>query len=356
MSIKRMIKKAFVAARIYAGKKAFFSSQANTFGLSRKEIRKANSLGFTAEEYIIYDLKHNDPGEYLSEYERELFRNAARDYRILLDNKIVFYSIIRNFAPVNRIFAYKVKGCYVALEEGFGEDGIPAKIRELGKLAYKEISAGGGTGFRLLEFADGAYSTNRKPATEEDILSLFRRDDYFVEEYCSQGSFERQLWPYSVNTIRIVTLAYHNDVRVAAAFQRIGIDRENCVDNVCAGSLYAAIDLKTGELSAARSRAPGNFIERDRTPKWFKKHPGTDAQIEGVRIPNWTALCDEIRELHRKLAFTEIEFIAWDVALLDDGFKIIEANTSCGMRILQTFGGARKGVIGKWMKEKGYVS
>ena len=356
MSVKGMLKNAFVAARAYAGKKAFFSRQANTFDLCRAEIKKANSLGFTAEEYIIYDLKHNEPAEYLSEYEREFFRNAVRDYRVLLDDKIVFYSIIRNFTQANRIFAYKMHGRFVALEEGFGEDAIPARIREFGKMAYKETGSGGGVGFRLLEFSDGAFSINRKPATEEDILFLLRKDGFFLEEFCCQGAFEQQLWPYSVNTIRIVSLDLHDDVRIAAAFQRIGIDRENCVDNVCAGSLYAAIDLNTGVLSAARSRAPGNFIESDRTPRWFPKHPGTGAQIEGIRIPNWTWLCDEIRDLHRKLAFTEIEFIAWDVALLDDGFKIIEANTSCGMRILQTFGGARKGVIGKWMKEKVYIS
>ena len=63
MSVKGMLKNAFVAARAYAGKKAFFSRQANTFDLCRAEIKKANSLGFTAEEYIIYDLKHNDPAE-----------------------------------------------------------------------------------------------------------------------------------------------------------------------------------------------------------------------------------------------------------------------------------------------------
>ena len=356
MSIRQMIRKAFIKAEVYAGKRNFFSKQSNSFGLSRAEVRKANSLGFTADEYIIYDLEHNNPEDYLSEYERDLFRKAARDYRILLDNKIVFYSIIRNFASANRIFAYKKNGCYVALEDGFGEDEILARIREAGKMVYKETSSGGGLGFRLLEFSDGEYRINRKQAKEEDIFSLLQKDNYLVEEYCSQGSFERQFWPYSVNTIRIVTLASHGNVQVVAAFQRIGLDREKCVDNACAGGLSAAIDLSSGALSAARSRAPGFFIENDGSPKWFQKHPGTGAQIEGVRIPGWTSLCSEIKELHQKLAFTAIEFIAWDIALLDDSFKIIEANTSCSMDLLQTFGGARKGVIGKWMKNKGFIS
>ena len=356
MSIKKMIKKAFVTARSFAGKKAFFSKQANTFGLSRKEIRKANSLGFTADEYIIYDLKHNDPKEYLSEYERYLFRDAVQEYRILLDNKIVFYSIIRNFAPANQILAYKKNGEYIALSEGFSEEEILAKICELGKMAYKETSSGGGVGFHLLEFSDGKYSINRKQAKEEDILSLLQKDDYLLEEYCSQGPFEQQLWPYSVNTIRIVTLVFHETVQIAAAFQRIGIEKEKCVDNACAGGLCSAIDLNTGVLSAAKSHAPAYFFAKDGGFKWFKKHPGTDAQIEGVQIPNWTSLCSEIKMLHQKLAFTGIEFIAWDIALLDNGFKIIEANTSCSMDLLQTFEGARNGVIGKWMKEKGFIS
>ena len=356
MFIKKIIKDPLVAFMSYRKKRLFFSKQKNNYGLSRKDIRKANSLGFTADEYIIYDLKHNDPTKYLSEYERYQFRDAVQNYRILLDNKIVFYSIIRNFAPVNQIFAYKINGGYTALAEGFSEDGIVARIRELGKLVYKDISLGGGTGFRLLEFSDGEYSINRKKSKEEDILSLFQRKNFLIEEFCNQGSFEQRFWPYSVNTVRIVTLIFHEAVQIVAAFQRIGLNREKCVDNACAGGLCATIDLTSGVLSAARSHAPEYFFARDGSPNCFKNHPGTNAQIEGVRIPGWTSLCSEIKELHQKLAFTGIEFIAWDIALLEYRFKIIEANTSCSMDLLQTFEGARNGVIGKWMKEKGYIS
>jgi hypothetical protein len=223
------------------------------------------------------------------------------------------------------------------------------------RLVYKETNSGGGEGFRLLEYAGGRYCINRIACKEEDILSLLSKSNYLIEEYCCQGAFEQRLWPYSVNTIRIITLLFHGDIQVAAALQRIGIDKEKCVDNACAGGLYSSINLETGELSAARSHSPENLLEHDGTPKWFSNHPGTQAQIEGALIPEWTTLCNDIVNLHKKLAFTEIEFIAWDIALLDDGYKIIEANTSCGMYFLQTFKGARNEMIGKWMKEKGYI-
>ena len=50
-----------------------------------------------------------------------------------------------------------------------------------------------------------------------------------------------------------------------------------------------------------------------------------------------------------------LRFIAWDIALTNNGIKIIEANASCGLMFVQSFSGQRNGKIGEWMKEWGYL-
>lgn len=354
--IKNIVKKTVKKYLEKQRKKNFFFKQKNTFGLSHSEIVKANKLGFTADEYVIYDLKHNNPSDYISEYERDVFRNYARDYRILLDNKIVFYCIIRNFADTNTIYSYKVNSNYVAFEKGFDKDCILEQLCKKGKIVYKQLNLGGGIGFRLLTYQDGRYSINRKETTISDINSLLNTDNYLLEEYCEQGQFENNFWPYSVNTIRIITLVKEGNVIITNAIQRIGIDKEKCVDNASEGGLYAVIDVETGRLNAARSHTKENYLNYNGEIINYPVHPITQAPIKNIVVPGWQELKVSIISLHKKILFTNILFIAWDIALLDSGYKIIEANTSVGLDLVQSDNeGVRNKSIGCWMKDNGYI-
>lgn len=337
-------------------RKNFFAQQKNTYNLPANLVKKSNSLGFTADEYVIYDLKHNSPKEYISEYERQQFRNFVRDYRILLDNKIVFYNIIRNFAEVNKIYAYKEKGKYYSFENGYERENVIRRLQSVKKIIYKKIDSGGGEGFKLIECADDKIFINRKTGTIKDIEMLLLEDNYLLEEYCVQNEFENELWPFSVNTIRLITIQnLKGDTSAVAAFQRMGIEQDKCVDNACAGGLYSSIDLMSGIMSEARSHAIGRTYDDANNKICYTEHPITKVKIEGRRIPNWRKLVDSIVSLHDELSFTSIPFVAWDIALTEDGYKIIEANTSCSVDFLQTFEGHRNKKIGTWMKERGYI-
>ena len=52
--------------------------------------------GFTVNEYIWYDLAHNDYREYISDYERIRSRDINSEYKIILDSKLLFDEIFRN--------------------------------------------------------------------------------------------------------------------------------------------------------------------------------------------------------------------------------------------------------------------
>ena len=49
-----------------------------------------------------------------------------------------------------------------------------------------------------------------------------------------------------------------------------------------------------------------------------------------------------------KLPF--MDFIAWDILVTEEGFCVIEANTSSGVNIIQLWGGQRQGELGEFFR------
>lgn len=346
---KNIIRKLLIARR----KSIFLNNQHNPHELSKAQLRRAKRLGFTPEEYAVYNLNVNDPSEYISEFERSVYRDMVKEQRVILDNKVVFYNIIRNFADVNTIWAYKKSGKYVMLEDGYEINSILARLRENGRIVYKKQTAGGGKGFKLLEYGQGQYYINRVTCDEKDIVDLLETDDYLLEAYCVQSTFEDELCPYSVNTLRIITLSKENECKAIYAIQRMGATQDSVVDNAYMGGLYARIDVLSGQMSSARSRGKGKLFDENGGIIEFDTHPVTGVMIKGRVIPDWDSIVKQVEVLHEKLRFTGLDLIAWDIALTEKGINVIEANTSCAMGLLQNYEGMRKKEVGQWMKERG---
>lgn len=52
-------------------------------------------------------------------------------------------------------------------------------------------------------------------------------------------------------------------------------------------------------------------------------HPDTGVRIEGI-VPNWELMKKGITDICRFMP--ELEYLGFDIAITDDGFKIIEIN------------------------------
>jgi hypothetical protein len=96
------------------------------------------------------------------------------------------------------------------------------------------------------------------------------------------------------------------------------------VDNFRAGGVAYPIDLETGVIFQ-----PGQNAEGER----FVRHPSSGELMVGFHIPKWK----ELQEFVRAVATfrPEVRFIAWDIAILDEGFELIEGNFSGGKVLLQ---------------------
>ena len=206
-------------------------------------------------------------------------------------------------------------------------------IADGGEYVVKPEGGGQGRAVALVRSEDGElsrqYGTARKPyriAECYDHLTL-------VERRAQQADFWRQLFPDTINTIRLLTIWPDGERMpfVARATQKIGTARSVPADNFARGGQAAAVDVATGRMSAARAKYD--------VTKPIPRHPETGAQIEGTVLPGWHELCDDVVRITS--AFPGDCFVGWDVFRDAEGRTvIIEANGgSTGVQILQMDGG-----------------
>ena len=143
-----------------------------------------------------------------------------------------------------------------------------------------------------------------------------RLRDWQLEEAIKQHPVVAAIYPGSVNTVRIVTLAYPDgQTRILAALMRMG-RKGSKIDNASAGGIHVHIDVDTGQfLDPAYSKTDNAT---------YTEHPDTGHPFAGVTLPYW----GEIVAVARRGAglFMQTHTIAWDIAIGESGPIVIEGN------------------------------
>jgi hypothetical protein len=151
----------------------------------------------------------------------------------------------------------------------------------------------------------------------DDILSCSKM--VLFESLIRQTDQLARINKSSVNTIRMMTALYPNqEVKMIAAFIKIG-RAGSCVDNAgCGGNVDCAIDIETGELyNALQFNSWEDVIA-------IEKHPDSGVVLNGLVIEHW----DEVKEIVMgwQAQIPYLKTIGWDVALTDEGPVIVEIN------------------------------
>ena len=175
----------------------------------------------------------------------------------------------------------------------------------------KEISSYRGKGVKMYSFDN------------IDILQLYanlkseKNSHYILEEKIVQAETLAEFHPWSINTIRIVTL-YDNIkdiVYFMSARLRMG-NKQNVVDNFHYEGIGANVDIETGIIDSVGYNVRNEF---------FFNHPITGKQIIGFKIPYW----QECKEFVMKAArhIPTVRYVGWDIVLLEGGkFLLVEGN------------------------------
>lgn len=172
------------------------------------------------------------------------------------------------------------------------------------KLFIKQAISWGGEGAYIAD-----VSTPSNVQSEWEKLN----ENCVIEERIENCDIIKQLYPGSLNTIKVLTLWVNGKAEIQTALFRMG--NNTPVDNVHLGGLCALVDIGSGVVI---TKAVDNHFRE------YVFHPVTGKQIVGFVIPMW----DKVKELAiRAAAVTpEMRYASWDIAVTENGPILIEGN------------------------------
>ncbi len=180
----------------------------------------------------------------------------------------------------------------------------------------KPFDAGQGRGTFLLKLKEGVIYVNDEIVSLTKFLNLIK-GKYLLQERIIQHEVMSAIFPYSVNTMRLVTFYNSGDPLLVFGYLRTGTEK-NIVDNFKAGGLAISIHLETGKLfEYGYQNLNGKF-------RLIKNHPNTKFKFKDFEIPYFQEAINSVTKSHKCLY--GIHSIGWDVAITPEGPIIIEAN------------------------------
>jgi hypothetical protein len=264
------------------------------------------------------------------------FPHSYKDYGVLCEDKLLTYATLKAYAvpQPNLLFCFDHNRFFDNTNNPLTDTELDTLLAATTatKLFIKPRFGLGGRG--IIVFTKEA--TNKFINEAGDVLNhtFFKTQlsngFYIVQEGLVQHETMNALYPYSVNTFRIMTECVDGAVRVLYALVRMGSGGQQ-IDNASSGGLYIKIDPATGVL------AEHAFAFNRLT---FDKHPDTGFVFKEAPINTW----EEAKQFTINVAqkFREIKYMGWDIAFTVNGPSVIELNNAPGIGIIQDcYGGIR---------------
>lgn len=210
-------------------------------------------------------------------------------------------------AAFNRAFSKWIKRDWMEADGQTSKEALEAFLDGKKAVFVKPLEGSSGQGIEKFTAADWADMD----AFASKVRAVGRS---VIEEGIVQHPRMAALNPGSVNTVRISTLIGDKKEGIVYAFLRIGNGK--IMDNVDCGGMAARVDLDSGRLLTVAADKAGNT---------FTKHPITGMEIIGFELPCFEeakAMCLEAMRM-----VPSMRYVAWDVALTEQGPTLIEGNS-----------------------------
>lgn len=291
--------------------------------------------GFTCEKIKLYKLNNSNYKLYLSDYQRRLSSTINGIYSSVLDNKLFFESLFKEYFRIPHNYLIILKGKAFSLcdsSEEMTKVDIFKLLEEKRKLVIKPVIGGKGEGVRIISYSDNIIKINRTIVSHDDFIKMTENlDNYIVCEFIEQDEYARNLFADTTNTIRM--LFYRNpETRKMCLFgatQRMGGIKTKGLDNFSSGGAIAKIDIETGLIGDVV------IIKNNWNMSFSDTHPDSGTKVKGIRIPNWTEIKEDITRKLDNISF--IQYIGLDIVIADNWYYVIEGNNFPEPRIIQIF-------------------
>ena len=305
--------------------------------LPKKQIKWAKKHGFKPFRIEQYGLNEENCNQIISDDDYFWLYPLNEEFAMkIVDDKLTMkfaLSKFNDFLPqyyfqiTNAGKVYRLMDC--PQEFAPDNDGIIKLLKEKGKLAVKLTGGTYGKGFYKFEYANGNYYVNMELSDLEKLTKIVSGlKGYLVCEFIEMNPQLKKLYPDAVNTIRVMAINEHGDDPIIPfAFMRMGTSASKMVDNTAQGGMFCKVDVNTGRFYDGETCVNHVITKVD-------THPDTNEKIEGI-LPNWELVKQKIIEIVKYIP--GLRWAGFDIAITQDGFKIIEINSHQGLHRAHLF-------------------
>ena len=290
--------------------------------------------GFSAEKYDLYQMKNNDYKLYLSDYQRRKTAIINGRYSIILSDKTLFSKLFEKDNLTAETYGTINRGVILINDKAVSFIEFIDLIKDKKKLILKIFNGGGGKNIHRLNFVEETFFLNGNQIEKRDLKAFIGNLDnlYLINEHLEQADYAKEIYPNTVNSIRILTMIEPNTnkVIIPVAVHKFGSDKTGHADNVWRGGMTALIDIESGVLQKSALH-----LENNEKIKWQEQHPDTKVSVSGTRVPNWEAVKSKIIEVAKLANSFNIKYVGWDIVVTNNGIKLIEGNNCSDVNILQ---------------------
>lgn len=295
--------------------------------------------GFQPDKLSWYNLNKNNYQDFISDFEYTWLFPINGIFNFWLDDKITYKYLLTPFAAylpeyyfqVERGEILRLMDCPDGLPASI--DGIIALLKLKGSLAAKLVEGFGAKGFLKLSFNNDGFFLNDKPSSESAITVIISdwialSSGYLLTEYLKPHSTFAKIWNKAPNSIRITVTRIPGQIaRITFAYVRFGSRSTGVIDNVTKGGVSCLINTETGEFSQGRKPSGERFQD-------CHIHPDSGEPLEGT-VPHWQLIKEKLLEIFSHLP--QMSIMGFDVAVVENGFKIHEINSLPAIYNIQTY-------------------
>ena len=289
--------------------------------------------GFLSESSFFYDWNKYNKRDFVTDIERFIYTPDINGvHSIIIDDKSLFRKVFTNILPTPKnICTINKRG---QIREDTGQTvGLEDLLKEHSSFVSKLTCGGGGSSIRVYERKGKNWLINGRYQKKSVLLDSLRKlPPSIIDEKVENSEYSKRINPFSLNTLRILTMIDPEDGQpfIARAIHRFGTSRSAPADNWTQGGVSSLVDKNTGALGL------GATYPFDGKIQWHSVHPETKEKIEGVIVPNWKNIKEDLLSVAYR--FSHVPYIGWDVVARNDGYIVIEGNSNTDINLLQIHG------------------
>lgn len=275
---------------------------------------------------LLYSPEVNNIKNYAGGRKFNFIVNTYQNNNNYLDNKLSFFHFMKQFSfRTPEVFGYSKNGdIFITTNDKIinGET-VPVKLNNLmdenyiDQIFVKPSDGLGGTDCFLYK----KIKNGPMPVANNEML----HSNFIFQEVIKQHEIVNEVYPHSINTVRIYTLRDGNKISATSALMRFGAGGKN-VDNASSGGFFVPIDIATGTLG----RKGIQFLKHGGNT--YEKHPDTGYVFNGFKIPQFDQVLSTSIEASGNL---DNKMVAWDIAIGTDGIIFIEGNSNGSLLMAQ---------------------